>query len=64
MHLTASDIMRTLDLEVETECPILINDAINTMLQATAWGLRTTVSKVTETSPVGAVFYRDMIINF
>ena len=64
IHLTAADIMRTLDLEVETECPILVNDAINTMLQATAWGLRTTVSTVTETSPAGAVFNRDMIFNF
>jgi len=34
------------------------------MIQAVAWGLRTTVSKVTQMSPEGAVFNRDMIFSF
>ena len=64
MHLTAADMLRTIDLEVEDDCPIKISDAINTMFQTVACGLRTTVSTVTETSPGGTVFNRDMIFNF
>ena len=50
--------------EVEDDCPIQVNNAINTMLQAAAWGLRTTISTVAKISPGGAVFGRDMIFNF
>ena len=64
MHLTAADMLRTVDLEVQDDCPIKINDAINTMFQTVAWGLRTTISTVTENSPGGTVFNRDMIFNF
>jgi len=64
MHLTAADMMRTMTLEVNEECQIRIDDAISTMIQAVAWGLRTTVSTVTQMSPGGAVFNRDMIFSF
>ena len=64
MHLTAADMLRTMSLEAETECPIRINDTLNTACQAVAWGLRTTVSTVTSMSPGVVVFSRDMIFNF
>ena len=64
MHLTLADKLRMMEVEVEEDCPIEINRAINTMLQAAAWGLRTTISTVSKTSPGGAVFGRDMVFNF
>ena len=64
MHLTLADILRTMTVEVEEECPIKVNDAINTMIQSAVWSLRTTVSTVTNVSPGMAVFGRDMIFNF
>ena len=64
MHLTLADKLRTMEVEVEEGCSIKIHRAINTMLQAATWGLRTTISTVSKTSPGGAVFGRDMIFNF
>ena len=64
MHLTLTDKLRMMKVEVEENCPIKINQAINTVLQAAAWGLRTTISKVSKTSPGGAMFGRGMIFNF
>ena len=64
MHLTLADMLRTMTVIVDEECPIKINDAIDTMLQSSAWSLRTTVSTVTNVSPGMAVFNRDMIFNF
>ena len=64
MHLTAADMLRTLSLEVDTECPIRISDSLNTACQAVAWGLRTTMSTVTKMSPGVTIFNRNMIFNF
>ena len=64
MHLTLADMLRTMTVIVDEECPIKINDAIDTMLQSAAWSLRTTISTVTNVSPGMAVFGRDMIFNF
>ena len=64
MHLMAADMLRTLSLEIDTECPIRISNAVNTAYQAVAWGLRTTVCTVTSMSPGAAIFNRDMIFNF
>ena len=64
IHLTLADMLRTMTVIVDEECPIKINDAIDTMLQSVAWSLRTTVSTVTNVSPGMAVFSCDMIFNF
>ena len=64
MHLTLADMLRTMKVEVEDDCPIRINDAINTMLQSTVWSLHTTISTVTSVSPGISIFGRDMIFNF
>ena len=64
MHLTLADMLRTMTVIVDEECPIKINDAIDTMLQSAAWSLRTTISMATNVSPGMAVFNRDMIFNF
>ena len=64
MHLTLADKLRMMEPEVDEDCPIQINNAINKMLQAAAWGLRATISTVAKISPGGSVFGRDMVFNF
>ena len=56
--------LHTMTVIVDEECPIKINDAIDTMVQSAVWSLRTTISTVTNVSPGMAVFGRDMIFNF
>ena len=43
MHLTLADMLHTMTVILDEDCPIKINDAIETMMQATAWILRTTI---------------------
>ena len=64
MHLTLADILRTMEVEVMDDCPIRINDTLDTMLQSADWSLRTTVITVTNVNPGMAIFGRDMIFNF
>ena len=64
MHLSIGDMLRTMDLEIEKRCPTEVQDVIDSMFQAAAWALRTTVSTVTNTSPGENTFQRDMIYNF
>ena len=64
MHLTLADMLRTMTVIVDEECPIKKHDAIDTMVQSAVWSLRTTISTVTNISPGMAVFGRDMIFNF
>ena len=64
MHLTLADMLHTMTVILDEDCPIKINDAIETMMQATAWSLRTTISTVTNVSPGMVFFGRDMIFNF
>ena len=54
----------TMTMIVDEECPIKINDAIDTMLQFATWSLCTTISMITNVIPGLAVFGRDMIFNF
>ena len=63
MHLTLAEMLRTMKVEVENDCPIRINDTINTMLQSAVWSLRTTIRSVTNVSPGISIFGRDMIFN-
>ena len=66
MHLNSADMLCKMKVEGADDCPIKINDAIDTitMLQSTPWSLRTTVSTVTNISPGMVIFGRDMVFNF
>ena len=64
MHLTLADMLHTMTVIVDEECPIKINDAIDTMLQSAVWSLCTSISTLINVSPGMAVFGRDMIFNF
>ena len=62
IYLTLADMLRTMTVIVDEDCPIKINDAIETMMRATAWSLRTIIRTVTNISPGMVVFGRDMIL--
>jgi hypothetical protein len=64
MHLTLADMLRTMRIEVSDDCPIRVNDALDTILQTAVWSLQTTVGTVTNTSPGATVFCRDMVFIF
>ena len=64
MHLTMGDMLRTMTVTVAKDDPIRTQDEIQTMLNAVAWGLRTTASTITQVTPGQTIYGRDMIFNF
>lgn len=64
MHLTMGDMVCTMTVTVAKDDPIRIQDEIQTMLNAVAWGLHITASTVLRITLGEAIYGCDMIFNF
>ena len=63
IHLTMADMLQTMKFTVKDDLEGTWRTEVDTILQAVAWAIRTTVNATLKHAPVNLVFNKDMLMN-
>ena len=63
MHLTMADMLQTMKFIVKNDSEGAWRTEVDSMLQAVAWALRSTVNSTTKMTPANLLFNKDMVLN-